>query len=288
MSKKKGRQWLSSQHASTKVETPIRVGQPDDRPAGKMRETCDPLQRLRIPQPVFFVYIDGYNFYAAINHYDPPDLLRLGWCNFEKLGHELVGMVFGEGFPKFGIIHTKYFTSLVPEGRNGQLTNEGRRQTLWLECLKAETGIEPILGEHRPRQSKGREEKKTDVNISLEIFSDSADRRPTGLILISGDLDLQPAVVHAAKKGVPVAVFCPLGHNMYEVKAPAGEDWDRRVRTTHLTREILRRCRLSSELSNQKWPLYLDMKIASQSEFEVCRVEETRYALLDQQSPQII
>jgi hypothetical protein len=154
--------------------------------------------------------------------------------------------------------------------------------------LKAETGIAPILGEHRPRESKGREEKKTDFNISLEISNDAADRRTTGLILISGDLDLQSAVIHAAKKGIPVAVFCPLGHNMYEVKAPAGEDWDRRVRTTYLTREILRRCRLSNDLSNQKWPLYLNMKIASQPEFAICLVEEAHYALVDRQSSQTV
>jgi len=270
-----------------KLQTPIRVDEPDGPPA-KMRETGESIQHLPIQRPVFFVYIDGYNFYAAINHYDPPDLLRLGWCNFKTLGHELVGMVFGEGFAKIGIVHVRYFTSLVPLGRNGQVTNEGLRQALWLECLKAETDIVPTLGEHRPRKSKGREEKKTDVNISLEVFGDVADRRPTGLILISGDLDLEPAVVHAAKKGVPVAVFCPLDHKMYEVKAPAGEDWDRRVRTTYLTREVLRKCRLSSELSNQKWPVYLDMKIASQPEFGVCLLEEGHYALQGRQSPQTI
>jgi len=247
--------------------------------AALMREACDPIKHLQIARPVFFVYIDGYNFYAAINHFEPPDLLRLGWCNFKKLGQELVRLAFGEGFANGGRIQVKYFTSLVPRARDGQITNEGRRQQLWLDCLKEETSIEPILGEHRFRPSKqGREEKKTDVNISLEMFSDVSERKPTGLILVSGDLDFQPAVIHAAKKGIPVAVFCPLGHEIYEVKAPSGEDWDLRVRTTHLTREVLRKCRLSSEHSDGKWPTYLRMKIESQPEFAACLKAETHYA----------
>jgi len=48
------------------------------------------LPRLPVEPPRFSVYIDGYNLYYAINHPKPEDLLRLGWCNYQRLGELLV------------------------------------------------------------------------------------------------------------------------------------------------------------------------------------------------------
>ena len=53
-----------------------------------MLNACSPLRKLAVAPPQFFVYIDGYNLFYAINHADPPDLLRLGWCNYQKLGEK--------------------------------------------------------------------------------------------------------------------------------------------------------------------------------------------------------
>jgi hypothetical protein len=51
-----------------------------------MREEVPLVVRLALPSRRFQVYIDGYNFYKFINFSDPPWLLRLDWCNLQRLG----------------------------------------------------------------------------------------------------------------------------------------------------------------------------------------------------------
>ena len=246
----------------------------------RMRVNYDgKFEKIRIEPPRFIVYVDGYNFYAAINHSEPRDLLRLGWCNFQKLGEKLVSLTFdleGSSSPQ---VVVKYFTSLVSHQDNTAGGGEERRQKLWLEALKDETKIEPILGRHVPRQEGRRKEKWTDVNISITMIRDIADR-PNGMILISGDHDFQPVVEAVAELKIPVAVFNPHGYEMYAPRL--GTSHGRRIRTSYLTQEVLKGCRLQDQ---KRWEEYLDLKIKSttpkdrkaQSPFQVCREFEDKH-----------
>ena len=73
-----------------------------------MIERIDEFPKLPVALPLFCVYVDGYNFYGAINHLDPEWLYGLGWCNFHKLGAELSSRTFDVP-QKWFDLPSKYF-----------------------------------------------------------------------------------------------------------------------------------------------------------------------------------
>ena len=54
-----------------------------------MKSAFNEFPKLHVSSPHFSVYIDGYDLYQAINHAKPEQLLRLGWCNYQRLGELL-------------------------------------------------------------------------------------------------------------------------------------------------------------------------------------------------------
>jgi len=168
------------------------------------------------------VYVDGFNFYYAIRHTSHKDLHRLkrGWCNFVTLGQRLVHLA----FPGMSLGVVKYFTA--PVGDFEMRTDEARRQELWLDALREGTqhSVRIIRGFHAKEEGKQRVEKQTDVNIAISIVRDAImspedaqdDRYPAdplspcgGIVLISGDRDLEPALRMADYYGVRPARFGP-------------------------------------------------------------------------------
>src|SRR5580658_141993 len=209
-----------------------------------MKPKFEQFPKLEIAPHHFMVYIDGYNLYHAINRYEPPDLLRLGWCNYQRLADLLVEQSFAGGVEKRNV-QVKYFTSRVEDGKTAR-KGEKRRQDIWLEALEKEV---PSLNERTIRwgywsPAGGRSEKKTDVNIALEIARDIIEIRPAGIVLVSGDLDFQPVVEHVRDAGVPIAVFTPDDHLLYSVGLHKDAS---RVRFAYLTQDVLRECRLKSD-----------------------------------------
>ena len=173
-----------------------------------MKPLFEPFPQLDVAPRYFTVYIDGYNLYMAINHPKPDHLLGLGWCNYQRLGALLVEKSFACPAEKRRV-EVKYFTSKVDDrtAHKGEI----RRQQMWLEALKLEA---PMLNEKTIRwgiwsPAGQRKEKKTDVNLALEITRDIINIRPSGIVLVSGDLDFQPIVEDVLDKGVPIAVFIP-------------------------------------------------------------------------------
>lgn len=244
----------------------------------KMLESADPIQPLRLPPLRFRVYIDGYNFYGAINHSDPTWLFRLGWCNYQRLGEHLVGEAFQTlGKPEVTVI---YFTTKVDEKKTAH-RGESRRQKLWLDALHDEApDLKYRYGQFVRRTEVWKRnpvgtypeklvreisrEKKTDVNIALEMFKDVAAVRPAGMVLISGDQDLQPAVEYVARARIPIAVFNPHGHGMYQLSPDADSAF---FRIGHLSRPMVEQCRLKS---NDSWLAYLKSKSDDFPEFRPC------------------
>ena len=53
------------------------------------------------------------------------------------------------------------------------------------------------------------EEKRTDVNIAIQMLEDAYEDRCDKLILVSGDSDLVPAVIRVRNLGKKVLVYIP-------------------------------------------------------------------------------
>ena len=232
-----------------------------------MKPTFDPFPKLDVAPLRFSVYIDGYNLYGAVNHPKPDHLLGLGWCNYQRLGELLVEKSFDRPVGK-SRVEVKYFTAKVDDrtARKGEI----RRQEMWLKALVREA---PHLNDKTIKwgiwsPAGGRKEKKTDVNVVLEIVRDTTDSKPAGIVLVSGDLDFQPVVEYVLDSGVPIAVFTPDEHSPYSVTP--GKDTSR-VRFAYLTQDLLEQCRLKSDFRP-----YLTLKVESQPEFGPCLDYERR------------
>ena len=233
-----------------------------------MQESTDAAEKLSpLRRPKFFVYIDGYNLYKAIDH---PSTLKLGWCNYKLLAKELVKLSFeADSFPdEDDAVIVKYFTALVRQksqnhGENtGGHKGEEDRQQLWLQALKGETGIKPIPGLHIRRGDHHRE-KMTDVNIALTMVEDAQAERPLGLILVSGDFDFYPAVAKVVRAGIPVVVYNPDEHPNYSLQPdqlPGNRPLSQLFQMRHLGKDTMYRCGLGREAD---WIRYLEKKTES-------------------------
>jgi hypothetical protein len=228
----------------------------------RLKDTDERIEPLDLQPLHFIVYIDGYNLYSAIAHGEPPNLLRLGWCNYQKLGERLVGLSF-QNTMTARVVTVKYFTAPVESGFE-LFPGEKARQDLWLDALKKEApDVAIIAGAHARRQGE-RREKMTDVNIGITIASDLTQIRPAGMVLVSGDRDFQPAVELVAQQGTPVAVFFPQDHARYNFRL--GAEFSKRVMRAYLTREIMEPCRLK----DPRWRDYLEQKVNNRKNFKPC------------------
>ena len=135
------------------------------------------------------IYIDGFNFY-----YGAVKGTKWKWLNLEKFFKLLR--------QDDEIITIKYFTALI-DGSHRQ------NQDAYLLALNTLPKVEIILGKFKKKQVKclvpscnfpGKrifqmpEEKRTDVNIAINILNDALQDLCERIILVSGDSDLVPAL----------------------------------------------------------------------------------------------
>jgi uncharacterized LabA/DUF88 family protein len=152
------------------------------------------------------VYVDGLNLYYGAVRGTPYK-----WLDIERLFRRLRN--------KDHIKAIHYFTTLVglPQKLN-QLT--------YLRALDASPLINIILGQFKTRRVICRvmncpytgkkvfgttEEKRTDVNIALQMLDDAYQNKADCFILVTGDSDLVPAI-HKLKMRFPskyVIVYIP-------------------------------------------------------------------------------
>jgi len=228
-----------------------------------MKAVSESFPPLPISPHRFVVYIDGYNLYCALNHHDPRHLFRLCWCNYQKLGEALVTRSF-KIVPRGSSVEVKYFTAKVD--RKVETPGEAERQELWLKALSREApAVKVVYGLHVRRRKNQREEKQTDVNIALHLTQDLIQMKPAGIVLLSGDLDFQPIVKHTAEQGVPISVFVPEDHKLYNLEP--GATYTKNVRINHLAQDVLKECRLSYD---DEWLTVLKMKVEKEPKFARC------------------
>jgi hypothetical protein len=155
------------------------------------------------------VYVDGFNFYYGAVRGTPHKWLDLEKC-FVRLR------------PGDDLRRIWYFTALVDGAR-------GVRQQAYLRALATRPLVQVILGKFKLKQIKCivpgcsypgsrvfdvPEEKRTDVNIALQLLDDANRDRADQFIVVSGDSDLVPALemVKAQWPTKRLVVYVPSRH----------------------------------------------------------------------------
>jgi len=153
------------------------------------------------------VYIDAYNWYHALFKHYP----EWKWLNIQTFFEALR--------PHEQIVAIKMFSAMLEPASP---ENDAKaRQERYFQALKTLPKVSIILGKFQPREVTCRaeckrkyfvdEEKKTDVNMAVEIISDTIGSNCESMCVVSGDSDIQPALewVVTRYKSIKVAVYVP-------------------------------------------------------------------------------
>lgn len=142
-------------------------------------------------KPNTIIYIDGYNWYHAIFKHYP----EWKWLNIQSFFEMLR--------PHDNVISVKMFSAMIRE------PNANERQNKYFSALRTFPKMKIILGAFKPREVTCRgacgqiymvdEEKKTDVNMAVEIMADATGGKCESICVVSGDSDIQPVVEWVAK-----------------------------------------------------------------------------------------
>jgi len=136
------------------------------------------------------LYVDGFNLYFGMK---AAGLLRFCWLDVAELGAQLLT-------PGQSLVMAKYFTALIQGPEEKRLP-----QAAHLEALDAHLGakVAVVLGRYQSQSLTCRacgaarpvwSEKKTDVNIAVELVVDAFQDRFDTAMLVSADSDLVPAI----------------------------------------------------------------------------------------------
>lgn len=156
------------------------------------------------------VYIDGFNLY-----YGAVSQTSYRWLDIQKLAQRLR--------PHDVIVKVWYFTALIAGPTRGN-------QERYLKALSGCPLVTPVFGNfkrksvecHNPncpsadRQFfKTYEEKRTDVNIAIQMIDDAHRGLCDRMVLISGDSDMVPAIemVSLNFPKISVDVYIPVPQN---------------------------------------------------------------------------
>ena len=143
------------------------------------------------------VYVDGFNLYYGALRGTPHK-----WLDLERF--------FDLCRTHDQILQIRYFTAIV--------TGPAReRQRVYLQALSTLSRVSVILGKFKNKQVRCGvpscrhtgtrvfqlpEEKRTDVNIAVQMLTDAYNNRCERIVVVSDDSDLVPAVTH-------IKAMCP-------------------------------------------------------------------------------
>lgn len=163
------------------------------------------------------VYIDGFNLYFGMKS---KGWKRYYWLDLVALSKSLLKT-------EQVLEATKYFTSRIsPTPQDPQQVN---RQNAYLEALDEHCSVKAILGHYLPKSITCRhcsaswqtfEEKRTDVNIAIEMLADAQSNRFDTAILISADSDLSAPIekIRLLTPGKRVIAAFPPGRNSTQLQ----------------------------------------------------------------------
>ncbi len=162
------------------------------------------------------VYVDGFNLYYGVLADNPS------WKWLDLQGY------FEALRPDENVEGIKYFSAIIdPEKR---LSERRDRQKRYLKALASLPKVDLLLGKYQMRtvrcqavcrkQYQTPEEKKTDVNIAVNLLDDVSCGLVDHVILVTGDSDMEPAVAWIRKKhpGIKITVYIPVLPNEANVR----------------------------------------------------------------------
>jgi len=160
------------------------------------------------------VLIDGFNLYHALD--DNPEYHKYKWLDLMKLARNVTPS-------SYEIKELFYFTSLMK-----WLPEKMARHLIFIRALES-TGVQVKYGEFRIRERhcpncnasfRSREEKQTDVNIAISLFSLAIEDRFDTALVITGDSDIVPSIkaVRLTFPAKRVGVAIPIGRKAEDVK----------------------------------------------------------------------
>ena len=148
------------------------------------------------------IYVDGFNWYFGIFQHCPA----WKWLNVQSFFEAL--RLDEE------VIVVKFFTALVEPQKH--VSPKRDRQKRFLKALGTLPKVKIILGKYQertvtcaardcPRRLKYQvpEEKKTDVNIAVNLLEDAICGLTDSMVIVSGDSDLEPAVEWGVPESSP-------------------------------------------------------------------------------------
>lgn len=159
-------------------------------------------------------FIDGFNLYHSID--SNKKYHKYKWLNLKKLCECFISR-------NEQINAIKYFTAF-----SHWKPDSMRRHKLYVEALRY-TGIDIVFGAFREKEQKcphckksyiAHREKRTDVNIAINLFVDAMLDSYDKAIIISGDSDLVPAI-SSLRSNFPhkrIGVVIPIGRRAEELK----------------------------------------------------------------------
>lgn len=220
------------------------------------------------------VYIDGYNLYYG----------RLRNSGFKWLDVVLLAEdILNNQDPVTSVESVKYFTApalarFSSHGQDSVIAQEHYHRAL----LARNSKLQIIYGTHSfddggtllPECVKGRpydksrrvrvwnlEEKKTDVNLAIEMYRDALSGKFDQLVLISNDSDAEPVLkaIRQDRPGIAIGVVTPIvprpedgkGYRSVSTSLSNYADWTRR----HVLDEELARAQLPGRVGTKKKPV---------------------------------
>ncbi len=162
------------------------------------------------PRKTSVIYVDGFNFYYGLLHQRP----ELKWLNLQRLAELLR--------PDDDILKVRFFTALLDVGQPVSEKRD-RQKRLW-RALGTQPKVELVLGKFARRERDclvatcpyrhkfwAMEEKQTDVNIALAMVRDIPSFKPQVVVLVSGDIDLLPALEEVTRmdRSIKLVVYIP-------------------------------------------------------------------------------
>ncbi|MGD0613930.1 MAG: NYN domain-containing protein [Verrucomicrobiota bacterium] len=157
------------------------------------------------------IYMDAFNWYFGIFQHRPA----WKWLNVQSFFEALR--------LDEDVVAVKFFTALVEPVKH--VSQRRDRQKRYLKALGTLPKVKIILGKYQERtvtcqardcmrhlEYQVPEEKKTDVNIAVNLLEDAFRGLTDSMVIVSGDSDLEPAVewVRRNRPQIKITVYIPV------------------------------------------------------------------------------
>ena len=157
------------------------------------------------------IYVDSFNWYFGIFRHRPA----WKWLNVQSFFESLR--------VDDDVVAVKVFTAIVDPKQQHSAKRD--RQNRYLKALSSLAKVRIIRGTYQnrtvtcgaqecPRRLKYEvpEEKKTDVNIAVNLIDDALNGAADSMVIVSGDSDMEPAVQWVRTKfpKIKITVYVPV------------------------------------------------------------------------------